>query len=55
MLHELTGLSVKKFVIIMACENGDVEVYEERDKKKYLSMLTQYIRRFVTDKLHELT
>jgi len=55
MLHELTGLSVKKFVIIMACENGDVEVYEERDKKKYLSMLTQYIRKFVTDKLHELT
>lgn len=55
MLHELTGLSVKKFVIIMACENGDVEIYEERDKKKYLSMLTQYIRRFVTDKLHELT
>lgn len=55
MLHELTGLSVKKFVIIMVCENGDVEVYEERDKKRYLSMLTQYIRKFVTDKLHELT
>lgn len=54
MLHELTGLSVKKFVIIMSCENGDVEIYEERDKKKYLLMLTQYIRRFVTDKLHEL-
>lgn len=54
MLHELTGLSVKKFVIIMACENGDVEVYEEKDKKKYLSMLTQYIRKFVSDKLDEL-
>ena len=29
--HELTGISVKKFVIIMSCENGEVEVYEERE------------------------
>ena len=50
MLHELTGLSVKKFVIIMACENGEVEVYEERDKKKYLRMLIEYINKFVNDK-----
>jgi len=50
MLHELTGLSVKKFVIIMTCENGEVEVYEERDKAKYIRMLTQYIKKFVTDK-----
>jgi hypothetical protein len=50
MLHELTGLSVKKFVIIMACENGEVEVYEERDKKKYFRMLVEYINKFVNDK-----
>jgi len=50
MLHELTGLTVKKFVIIMTCENGEVEVYEERDKAKYIRMLTQYIKKFVTDK-----
>ena len=50
MLHELTGLSVKKFVIIMACENGEVEIYEERDKEKYLRMLIQYIKKFVNDK-----
>jgi ATP-dependent exoDNAse (exonuclease V) beta subunit len=50
MLHELTGLSVKKFVIIMTCENGEVEVYEERDKAKYIRMLTQYIKKFVNDK-----
>jgi hypothetical protein len=52
MLHELTGLSVKKFVIIMACEDGDVEVYEERDKEKYIRMLVQYIKKFVNDKLN---
>ena len=50
MLHELTGLSVKKFVIIMTCENGEVEVYEERDKAKYIRLLTQYIKKFVNDK-----
>ena len=52
MLHELTGLSVKKFVVIMACEDGEVEVYEERDKEKYIRMLVQYIKKFVSDKLN---
>lgn len=51
MLHEMTGLSVKKFVIIMACENGDVEVYEERNKAKYVKLLVQYIKKFVGDHL----
>ena len=55
MLHELTGLSVKKFVIIMACENGEVEVYEERDKEKYIRLLTQYIKKFVSDKLAQIS
>ena len=55
MLHELTGLSVKKFVIIMACENGEIEVYEERDKEKYIRLLTQYIKKFVNDKLAEIS
>ena len=27
MLHEITGISVKKFVIIMTCENGECEIY----------------------------
>jgi len=55
MLHELTGLSVKKFVIIMTCENGEVEVYEEYDKKKYIKLLTQYIKKFVNDKLEQVS
>lgn len=54
MLHELTGISVKKFVIIMACENGESVVYEERDKQKYIRLLTQYIKKFVSDKLAEV-
>lgn len=55
MLHELTGLSVKKFVIIMACENGEVEVYEERDKAKYIKLLTQYIKKFISDKTSQIS
>ena len=53
MLYELTGISVKKLVIIMACENGECVVYEERDKSKYLKLLVEYIRKFVGDKLNE--
>jgi len=51
MLYELTGISVKKLVIIMACENGECVVYEERDKSKYIKLLTKYIGKFVRDKL----
>src|SRR6056300_1704657 len=36
MLYELTGISVKKLVIIMACENGECVVYEERDTSNFL-------------------
>jgi genome maintenance exonuclease 1 len=51
MLYELTGIMVKKFVIIMSCENGECVVYEEYDKGKYIKLLTEYIREFVRDKL----
>ena len=51
MLYEMTGIMVKKLVIIMACENGECVVYEQRDKAKYIKLLTQYIRKFVGDKL----
>jgi len=51
MLYELTGISVKKLVIIMACENGECVIYEEYDKSKYIKLLSKYIRKFVGDKL----
>tara|TARA_B100000497_G_C7615350_1_gene369553 strand:- start:425 stop:1108 length:684 start_codon:yes stop_codon:yes gene_type:complete len=53
MLYEMKGLIVKKFVIIMTCENGEVEVYEEYDKKKYINLLGKYITEFVEFKLQE--
>ena len=51
MLYEMKGISIKKLVIIMACENGECVIYEERDKAKYIKLLTQYIDKFVNDKL----
>ena len=53
MLYEMTGIMVKKFVIIMSCENGEVKVYEEYDKRKYINLLSKYIREFVEFKLQE--
>jgi hypothetical protein len=53
MLYELTGISVKKLVIIMSCENGECVVYEEYNKGKYIKLLSEYIRKFVRDKLEQ--
>ena len=53
MLYEMKEISVKKFVIIMSCEDGEVVVYEEYDKAKYIKLLSEYIREFVNFKLQE--
>ena len=53
MLYEMTGIVVKKFVIIMSCEDGEVVVYEEYNKRKYINLLSEYIRESVEFKLQE--
>ena len=53
MLYEMTGIMVKKFVIIMSCENGECVVYEEYNKRKYINLLSEYIGEFVEFKLEE--
>jgi genome maintenance exonuclease 1 len=50
-LYEMTDIRVKKLVIIMACENGECVVYEERDLNKYMKLVVEYIKKFVDDKL----
>ena len=52
MFYELTDIPVKKLVILMTCENGEVTVYEEYDKMKYMKLLIKYIEKFVEDKLN---
>lgn len=53
MFKELTGKEPEQLVIIMACENSELEVYIEKDVKKYIKLLVQYIRKFIEDKLRE--
>ena len=52
MFYERTGIPVKKLVILMTCENGEVTVYQEYDKLKYMRLLVEYINKFVEDKLN---
>jgi genome maintenance exonuclease 1 len=49
MLYEMTGIKAKQLVIIMACENGETEVYIETDIMKYLKLLQKYIAKFKAD------
>lgn len=49
--YEMTGIPIKKLVIIMTCENGECVVYEEKDMQKYMKLVIQYIKKFVNDKL----
>ena len=51
MYYELTGIAVKKLVIIIACEDGECVVYEEYDKLKYMRLLVTYIENFLTTQL----
>ena len=53
MLYEMKEIPVKKFVIIMSCEDGEGVVYEERNKAKYIKLLSEYIGEFVNFKLQE--
>lgn len=54
-LYEMTGIQIKKLVIIMTCENGECVVYEERNLEKYMRLVIQYIKRFVKDKLETIS
>lgn len=53
MLYEMHGIMIEKFVIIMSCENGETKVYQEYDKKKYIQLLSEYIKQFVEFKLQQ--
>lgn len=46
MLQEVYGLSVKKLVTIVACENGDTQVKVMPPKKEYLVKLQEYIQEY---------
>ena len=53
MYYEMTGTVGEKIVTLMVAENGDVHVYEKRNKSDYIKLLANYIKEFVTHKLGE--
>jgi hypothetical protein len=46
MLQEVYGVTVKKLVTIVACENGDTQVKVVPPKKEYFVRLQEYIREY---------
>ena len=46
MYYEMTGIAVEKIVTLMVCENGDVKVYEKRNKSDYIKLLTIKLTKF---------
>jgi CRISPR/Cas system-associated exonuclease Cas4 (RecB family) len=50
MYAELFGTMPKQLVIIMSCQNGEVEVYIEKDLLKWVKILREYINKFIDDK-----
>lgn len=48
MYYERTGHAIKKLVIIMTCEDGEVVVYEKRNKMDYMKLLKEYIEEYLS-------
>lgn len=53
MLYEMTGLEIKKLVIIMTCENGELVIYEEKNLAKYMRLVVKYVKYFVNANLND--
>jgi genome maintenance exonuclease 1 len=49
----MTQKVVKKLITIMVTPDGEVKVFDKRDKKEYIVLLKKYINQFVQDKLTE--
>lgn len=47
MYYEMTGIEVDKLVTIIACENGQCQVFEKYDKMKYIDKLKEYVDEFI--------
>ena len=45
--YELTEIPVKKLITIMVTPEGDVKVFDKRNKGDYIKLLVRYIKEFV--------
>ena len=51
--YELTEIPPVKLITIMVTPNGDVKIFDKRNKADYIKLLVQYIKKFVTFNLNE--
>jgi genome maintenance exonuclease 1 len=51
--YELTKIPPVKLITIMVTPNGDVEIFDKRNKGDYIKLLIKYIKKFVKDNFHE--
>jgi genome maintenance exonuclease 1 len=49
--YELTGIPVKKLITLMVTPEGEVKVFDKRDKDSYIKLLVRYIKKFVSHNL----
>ena len=51
--YELTEIPPVKLITIMVTPNGDVKIFDKRNKAEYIKLLVQYIKKFVTQNHNE--
>ena len=49
--YELTGISVKKLITLMVTPEGEIKVFDKRNKEDYIKLLVRYIKKFVSHNL----
>jgi len=47
--YELTDIPVTKLITIMVTPNGEVKVFDKRNKGDYIKLLVKYIKEFVSN------
>ena len=47
--YELTNIPVTKLITIMVTPNGEVKVFDKRNKEDYIKLLVKYIKEFVSN------
>ena len=46
--YELTEIPVTKLITIMVTPDGEVKVFDKRNKEDYIKLLVRYIKEFVS-------
>ena len=49
--YELTDIPVKKLITLMVTPEGEVKVFDKRNKGDYIKLLVRYIKKFVSNSI----